>query len=546
MLKRVMAELVATFTQVLEQHGELSLRVRPEAILFEDEVVLEEPNPDESIPFAFYRDGIRRIDLSQGLEDREIEVLTDATAEGFGYSGLGDDIVSYLWRHDLEHVRYVVVDTTIVQSDGKEPDEEQRYEAVDLDRQIEGLLTSIYGADSQDDVGPKSVRVDGSDLSAKKIAETLEAVDEMAPGFHPARALPEPPIYAAELRAELEEDDDVRVTVRAAHEAFHAMCEGLAPDALDAMTEVILRIYDAALVSQNLSLAGPIIRSVRSLGTVDRLSSRAEMWIKEALSEARLRNIQIPPGSEGDEAFQPIATFFEAGGSYAVPALLSLIPAVQEHTRRRQLSDLAVKLGIEDLEPLRAMLESEQPVVPVEAIHMLARIDKPEARVALLNIREHADPGFRIALLEAAASLSKNDQLQLATMLLEDQSLDVRCAAAKLLGNVKDIRSVRLIEGKVKGADLLTAPFPLKQALLHCYVALVQVKAIPMLTKMLQDGGGLLARRDAEELAIAASQCLGFLATPGATAALKKAGSSFNMKVRGAAEEALKRGRVKA
>ncbi len=113
-LRRMIDELTQAFNEALKVVPELTIKVRPEALLFDDEVVLDEPNPEQSIPFVYFRDGIRRLDFARGLEPRELQILLDATAQGFNFSGFGDDIVARLWHHDLAHLRYLVLDTTIV------------------------------------------------------------------------------------------------------------------------------------------------------------------------------------------------------------------------------------------------------------------------------------------------------------------------------------------------------------------------------------------------------------------------------------------------
>jgi HEAT repeat protein len=543
-LIRMMGELSTSFAQLLEQLGEVSLKIRPEAILFEDEMVLEEPNPDESIPFAFYRDGIRRLDLSQGLDDKELEVLVSATAEGFAFSGLGDDIVSYLWRHDLEHVRYVVVDTTIIDAAGA-PDPTHTAQEYDLDSQIEGLLFSIYGKGTNDDVGPRSVRVDASDISAKNIAETLDKVDEMAPGFHPARVFGEPPAYADELRTELEIEDEDQLTVRAAKEAMNAMLAGLEALELDALGELLMRMYDAALVSQKYGVSGKIVRGMRSLADAEVTALRADAWIAEAVSEARLRQISLQSSGDAKDMAPRIDAFFEACGPRAVPAILTVLPTLQDPARRRAIAELVVRIGVDHLDPVRALLTSEQAFVAVEAVHILSRLDSIEAHELLLSAQSHSQGPVRASLLAQAGKLPQAQQLVLAVQLLDDHELEVKIAAARLLGQVKDIRAVRTIEAKIKDPTLLSMPTSLKHALLDCYVQLVGAKALPTLAKMFQDGGGLLAKKDAEDLAILAAHCLGSLATPGAVTALKKAGTFLNLKVREAAQEALRRTKVK-
>jgi hypothetical protein len=534
-LIRMMSELSTSFTQLLEQQGELTFKIRPEAILFEDEVVLEESNPDESIPFAFYRDGIRRLDLSQGLDEKELGVLVSATAEGFAFSGLGDDIVSYLWRQDLEHVRYVVVDTTIV--DAAQTGGPSGSEEYDLDAQIEGLLASIYGKGSTDDVGPKSVRVDASDISAKLIADTLDKVDEMAPGFHPSRALAERPVYADELRAELLLETEDTLTLRAAKETMNAMFLGLDAREMERLADLLLRMYDGALVSQRYGVAGKIVRAVRNLANTEFLKERANGWVVEAVSEARLRQVSLLT-SEAE-------VFFEACGPLAVPAIVGMLPAIQDPQRRRGISDLILRIGVADLDAVRGLLTNDQVFVAVEAVYILSQLDE-RAHELLLSAQGHPQGPVRAALIANATKLPQAQQLVLAVQLLEDPDLEVKVAATELLAQLKDIRAVRAIEAKVKQEHLIGVPLPLKRAYLNCYFHLVGAKGLPTFAKMFQDGGGLLAKKDAEELAIIAAGCLGMLATPGAVTALKKAATFLNLKVREAAQEALRRTKAKA
>src|SRR5687768_13336240 len=102
----MMAELVRSFGRLFEEAEAVTLSVRPDAFLFEDAVVLSEANAEPSVPFLFFRDGVRRIELVRGLTETELEILLDAAAAGMSRRGLDDDVVSILWRHQLEHLRY--------------------------------------------------------------------------------------------------------------------------------------------------------------------------------------------------------------------------------------------------------------------------------------------------------------------------------------------------------------------------------------------------------------------------------------------------------
>jgi hypothetical protein len=93
---KMMAELDRAFARLFEGVEEVTLSVRPNAFFYDELAVLEEANVEPSVPYLFFRDGVRRIELSRGLNDRELEILVAATAQGLSRRGLDDDIVSLL------------------------------------------------------------------------------------------------------------------------------------------------------------------------------------------------------------------------------------------------------------------------------------------------------------------------------------------------------------------------------------------------------------------------------------------------------------------
>lgn len=538
-VKKMMADLHSGLTTLLEEAQEISIRVRADAFVVDSEIVLEEANPDESIPFIFYRDGIRKLELAEGLEESELEVLVAAIAEGFNFSGLGDDIVSFLWRHELEHVRYMVVDTTIVdaaraQQGGADAD------AFDLDEQIDSLLRNIYGSSATDDVGPRAVRVDGSELAAKEIVTALDQLDDMAPGFHPARAVMEAPVYAELVRNEVEGVNDEELSRRVVARGLEAISAGLEPKDSDVVADTILRLYDSALVEGAWRLAAAIIRAVRSLQRPETEVLVAK-WLAEAVGEARLRQVTGALSSaESDDVVQAICSMFEACGPTVVPTVLGLMPNIADPARRRRLLDVAANIGVHDLAAVRALLTNEQAFVAVEAVYLLSTLRTPQALELLASAQSHPQAPVRLALLAHSAVMEKSHRMLVAVQLLDDAEVEVRAGAANVLGEIRDLQAVRAIENRVKDPKFLAEPLAIKESYLRAFVALVQVRGLPVLAKMFQDGGGLLAKRDAEESAVAAAHALAALGTPGAVQALKKAGAFLNKRVRDAATEALR------
>jgi hypothetical protein len=535
-LVRMLSELKRAFDEVLARQPELNLKVRSDALYFEDVPVLEESNPDDSLPFAFYRDGVRRLDFLRGLSLEELGVLVSAVARGFSYAGLGDDIVSELWQHDLEHIQYLVVDTSIVDAAGVAGQASQASEANDLDAQLQGLLLAIYGS-SSDDVGPRSLHLDGSELAAKALAESIDAVDELAPGFHPPRNFVQPPAYQPTLQEQLQREGPERLAARAVNAALHALHAGASGPDQEGLLEALLRIFDAALVERDLRLATRVVAGVRS---VPRPGRSLEAWLDEAVSEARLRqtaaSFAATPAAEAEHLLVP---FFRAAGARSVPTILAILPTVSDPAFRRALSELALELGIADLGPVRELLTNEQGYVANEALFLLSRLTSPEASALKREAEVHPRANVRIALLEMASELPPEEATEIALNLVKDPEPRVRVAAARALGRLRTRLAALGLEGLVEAVTFESEALEVRRELLKSYAVLTQARALPVLIRHLKRGEGLLANREAEDLALLAIEALTLVRQPRSIEALKKACLARSKRVREGAHAAL-------
>lgn len=534
---RMMAELHRSFAALLEHAHELELRVRPMAVHFEEHPVLEEPNPDDSLPFALYRDGVRRLVFERGLTRDELAVLVSAVAAGFVSSGLGEDVVTRLWRHELEHVQYLVVDTTIVDATDLPQDDAgsaRPRSADELDSAIDGLLRQIYGEAAEADVGVSSFSIDRSDLSARAIAEQMDRVDDMAPGFHPPRGVTRQPAYARELHTDLEREDEARVALRAAHAVLHAVLT-LDPDTPEStrLFEVLLEIYDGALVATNLRLATYLVSGVSRLE-----SSAAHRWLSEALAETRLRPLAqaVADGTERD--LPGLVAFLRAAGPASVGSVLGVLPAFSDPRERRAIAAVVAELGVPDLGPLKAMLQGQQAYVAQEAMYVCSRLADPEARALLREAEYHPAPQVRITLLDNAKLLGDRDAIELGARLVDDPEAKVRVAAARLLARYPTRPVLNLLESRVQAAGFDDHPAELKLALLAAYVLGSQTRALPILARMIRKGEGLFAGRKAEDTAIQALRALKPVRhAPRAAEILRRAQSARSRRIRDAASE---------
>lgn len=536
-IRRLQRELIAGFDRLLGRMPELSLKVRADAFMLGQTRVLEQPNPDESLPFLFYRDGVRRLDFHRGLSSEELEVVIDATVEARKFNAFGDDIVAYLWRHDLEHVRYVVVDTTIVDSPegGAAPGTGDIEVEHDIDAQIDGLLRSIYG-DSDDDVGPRSVHVDATDIPAKAIATQLDAIDEMAPGFHPPRVFINAATYAPDLLAE-EKQSDKQLAGRLARRTIRAWGEDAGFSESASLADALLRIYDAALVDGAVDLARFIVGAVKKAVPA---SSQREAWLDEALAESRLRQVVTHYGRAAlPAAGESSLAYFRACGAEAVGTMLRLVPSISTPELRRAYVDTIVQIGIEDVSPVNDLLNHEQAFVAMEAMHILTSVEIPAARRAILHAVGHEQAPVRLTAVAAIHEFPDSRRQAVAMKLVDDADVRVRIEASKLLRTVRNKETALFAKRQVNHLAFFDEPFELQATFLETFALLNQVWSLRLLEKYVNRAAGVLAKKNGEQLAVAAIRAMRHIRTPRTYDCLERNATSRSKSIRDACAEAL-------
>lgn len=533
-------EVARQFTDLLNLGVDLTLYVQPEALLYGDTPILEANDREESIPMAFYRDGIRRLEFAPGLTRDELEAFIEATSFGLHFAGVGDDIVSLLWRKDLSFINYLVVDTTIVESQLATTDRAPATGiSAPIDAQINSLLTNIYGGSQGDTAAGKlSLHLDGADLPAKVIAEALCDLDQMAIGLRPIRQLVRSPIYRAELEREVAEEGEFAISVRGLEGSLASLAERIPPVEAEALAQALLRMLDTALLEERFQVATGIVHGVRHSGQGRGLIGN---WMDEVVSEARFRHVTAAFNSPtgGPELRGTVLEYFKACGAWAVEPLLALLPGVSDAQLRRAVSNLILELGIVDLEPLQTMLHNEQVFAAQEAVYLMSKIGSQQSREMLMGAGRHLSPQVRIAVLEQAQNLSRDVGRELISDLVLDPDSKVRATALRCLARFPGHTSLMMVESAVHKGALESQPFEYKRAALESYAVLAQNQGVQLLHRYIREGDGFLSGKDAEEIAVAAAGAMARIRTVAAVEVLKRTSGARNKRLKETAKRAL-------
>lgn len=516
-------ELRSAVDSVFRQVPRISVRVMPDQLYLGEESVYQDPESAESLPFVLYRDGIRRLDLMEGISDRELDVLMLAIRRGQQARTMEDDVVAQLWRHQLEHVRYVAVDVQVTDAAAER----------EVDEHIDGMLRQLFRRSSRG--AHFNLNLDEQEEAAKAIGDALLDVKRVGPGLAPLDTLPTLPSYGERmLDGEVEEG----IFLRFVAETVSVLEDEPDLDEAEYAFGALLNLLDATLLTHDLALATRIVEGVRRIRTHGR---DVQNWLDQALTDARLRQV-VGMCDESPEHEDAVHGFFRAAGRRSVPSLIRSLATISHPEVRRGLSDLILELGVEDVTQLRELVENEQGFAAREGLYLLAQTDHLRDRRLLREIQRHPRPQVRLALINEIDRVPADIAPSvLAELLREDDAPRVRVAAAETLAQRQDPTSIQAIEHAVERPAFEDEPESVKRAVVLALLSVQGAQAVWRLQAFIAKSDMWRPKRGHEELALAAVQGLGQLRHQSAIDALKAASLSRCKPVRTQAKAELER-----
>ncbi|HET7186594.1 MAG TPA: hypothetical protein VFI52_00505, partial [Gemmatimonadaceae bacterium] len=112
--KQALDNLRAGFRPIWEVTDEVALGFTESEVRFAGETVLEEgTKSSDSLPWLFYKDGVRELTFARGFDTEELAKLLDILQRVRKASPDEDDLLTLLWQGDFAYLRYRYVDMSV-------------------------------------------------------------------------------------------------------------------------------------------------------------------------------------------------------------------------------------------------------------------------------------------------------------------------------------------------------------------------------------------------------------------------------------------------
>ncbi|NUQ22141.1 MAG: hypothetical protein HOQ09_14435 [Gemmatimonadaceae bacterium] len=510
------------FNAVWAHTEELALAFTESEIRWCDRAVLSEPAKSaDSLPWLFFKDGIREVRMLRGFEGEELTKLLDVIQRARKATPDDDDLLTMLWEQDFLLLRYRFVDLALesapplVETTPAETRAQPEAAAAQLQESV--TMETRAGVVSLDDFDSTLYFLDDREIDYLRNAVKSEYDRDLRP------------VILGTLLDIFEAQWDV--TIR------DEICDILDGFILHLLSAAQFRAVAFLLreVTVTLGRAKEVKpeqrQKLESLPT--RLSSPdALSQLLQSLEEAA----ELPPQADLSELFEQLR-----------PAALATVFAWLARLQHAQLKPLlesaAARLAGQNTSELVKLIAASNHVVASEAIRRAGALKTAAAVAPLAAIMNDGPVPLRLLAVQTLNDIGSPGALQVLEKSVDDPERDVRVATLRAIGARAYRPALPRIDAAVKGKRAREVDLTEKMALFEAFGALAGDPGVGVLDELL-NGKGFLGRREDPELRACAAMALGRIGTQAAGASLRKA-SSENEKevlVRNAINRALRGG----
>jgi hypothetical protein len=528
-------DLAIALAQLLPEHASLALTFSSTDVSWNGVPLYRARSRDDNIGLPFYRDGIRTMTFTAGVEPREVEALVDALLAVTGQSATNADLVTLLWDAELVHVNVDYVSAAAdADGEGTEP----------MDTTGAAPLMPWPKEAPAADAKSRPSEPDGSLAGAgEAVAETPRS-DDWTPGEY--TQLAEDAFGEIEAGAPLEMkrfhgEHDAECQASVLGGTLELLCECLDAGATAGDREELAHFLprllqeaialgawaDARRAVQLLhDCAGPGAEPLAGL-----LRELAQPDSVVTVNAVRELDRQEPRDLEGFLAFGLHL------GQAAFEWLMLILTESQQERVRRLLARLLTDLCRETPERLAPWLADPRWFVVRNAVHVLGGIGGQSIVPLLRTVAGHAEPHVRQEVVTALAGVELRATRGLLLEMLAGADTRMLCTLLHQLSRARDPEVARWLMARLQAADFRDRPVEEKRAIYSTLSRVGDDAILPQLEEELHRGRWFAGGHDDHRKDIV--RCIARLGTPAAREILKRGARSRSADVRATCTSAL-------
>jgi hypothetical protein len=509
--------LRAGFVPLWGETDELVISFTESEVRWEGLSVLSEGSRgSDSLPWLFYKDGVRELRFLRGFEAEELDKLLGIMQRVRKASPEEDDLLTLLWEGDFIFLRYRYVDLTLETAPVLAEGERIRR---DDEEDTQGP--------SEEELPTRAGLVNMSDFDG-----TLYFLDEREIEYLQSEVDRE---YRADLRQNV---------IAILLDIFEQQSATAVRDEVIELLDVLMVHMLSASQFQNVAYLlreSQLTASRASEITPAHVERLAQIPLRLSAPDAVAQLLQSMDEAETLPPTTDLLQLFEQLRGPALATVLEWLARMQNAKVRPLLEEAAARLASQNTAELVKLIGSPAPGVALEAALRAGALKTPAAVAPLAKALVDGDVPLRVAAVQALGEIGSPGALQSLERALDDAERDVRVAAIRSLSTRTYRPMLPKLEAMVKGRAMRDANLTEKMVVFEAYGGMCGDEGVAALDAMLH-GKSLFGRREDSELRACAAVALGRVNTPRAHEVLRRASSEKDVIVRNAVNRALRGG----
>jgi len=511
------SDLHQRLADYLDRHGALELGIEEQSFTLEGQTVLHDPNAARSLPFFFFKDGMRGLGFYRGLQKAELNGFLEAIRFVSGLPPEEGDIVNALWERDFPNIRYQAPDDF-------------------LEEKIGAGRPLLRPELNRESLSRGRIELAPEDL--EEIRKNTLALSRIQEQEQAAAGLEIPEDIGRTLSQQDEREMTEIETLLAASRNLSSKDEYLSlvleliyledrPEEFPAIADILEQYHQQAMQERDFSRAVKMLRALRQIREVyarkntlksDLIDSILNLLSRKS-SLIELRESLDPDSLSDSQGLFEYLRFF---GRQAAELVADVYERASSQDWKRKSLEILKEIGRADINALASLVQESRPVLSQEIIRLMGEAQDIRMVNFLANIVAYKNTPVKLAAIRALGQFPEQSAHKVLSGFLADLNEEVRVSA---LDNMKKV------------AD--------KQVLSHIFDAIMGKGFAKFSVREKRAYFDVLARSDSEEACAFLAAILTkvpFLPNPKHTTLCLYAISALEKMKLAAAKEALKEG----
>jgi hypothetical protein len=483
---------------LLDKHPLFSVKLDAMAYKVGPHVVFEDDSREGNLIFPLWSAGVRMLMFKQGVTPEELlkfflVCMGAADAEKKGR----EDIITALWKAELEHIEYVVVEGFKAM-----PDDDLEEVEIEIDKVVAYLYRQLQ-SNSEDYL--RFARISSEDLDLQ-----LDSVDQMRGAV--IQGVTCSPADRARVQAVLVREE-TRQLGKLVTVLFQLLELDTTEENFEDVAEAFVQLLDALILQENFTAIDQIrtrfgvsatkaTLSAAQRGMVDRCGERFKMRMGESQrvqAIGQMLNTGLVKDADG------VRKYLQNLGYEAIIPLLDMLESLQLLPNRRLVCDVLAELGKGFVDTFASRMNHPSSNMVKDMIYIIDRINPTDKFRIFAATLEHPNAILRLETLAVIGRNGTDDCFEVIAKTLKSHSdPQMRAQAARMLPNFSSEKSAGMLLQLIGNETFDKVIDAEKKALFSALVQLRTEKVDGFLNQIFEAKSGLFAKKRVDDMKLLA------------------------------------------